>query len=165
MQAPKKDFSEFFESLELADIVVVESSAWRATDLALPADVHMENSVSIEQGASGKWMATCKYDLSAVAAGKEDAGLKISITYSASYMAAGNMDDQAREFLSSNATMATWPYVRLHVRSVTSEMGLAPLIIGLFKVKFNPPAPEDSRKPAKKPSKAAVRKQQASRKA
>jgi len=153
---PKTGFTEFFESLELLNIALVQTSAWRSEDFVLPAKVNMDHEVSVKILAPGKWVTVCKYDLTAIVGGGDEPGLRISASYSASYSAEGELDDQARKFLTDNATLATWPYMRHYVRSITSEMGLNPLTIGLFKVTFQPPGHQEPKQQGE-PLKATAR--------
>lgn len=143
----KQRFDCFFNSLDLVRITLAESSAWRADDFALPANVQLHQSTTIEKGElPGQWMATCRYELQATANGKTEPGLKIAVRYTAFYTTEGSVDDSARNVLIQNARTATWPYMRFYVRSVTSDMGLTPLNVGLFKIRLNYPQPGAVRK-------------------
>lgn len=158
------DFSQFFDSLELAQLALIQSSAWRSEVVKLPADVHMEHEIAIGQGAPGSWRATCKYDLQAIPEKGSEAQLKISVTYSVLYTAQGELNDDMRSVMAENATLATWPYVRHLVHSTTAEMGLTPLDIGLYKVKFKANNLGDSaeKTPSAQPKKSTSKKKRSS---
>ena len=156
MPRAKTGFVRFFESLELVKIALVETSAWRSQDFALPAKVTLKHELSVEAAGPRRYAAVCKYDLTAVVKAGDDPGLLVSITYSVLYSAVGELDSQAQKLLTDNALGATWPYMRCYVRSITSEMGLAPLVIGLFKVKFQPPVSQESKEQTE-PVKATAR--------
>ena len=158
------NFVQFFDSLELARIALIQSSAWRSKVVKLPASVHMEHEVSIQQGEPGSWTATCKYDFQAIPEQGSEAQLKISVTYSVLYTAEGELDDAMRGVMADNATLATWPYVRHLVRSATADMGLTPLDIGLYKVKFKANNLGDSaeKTPSAQPKKSTSKKKRSS---
>lgn len=155
------DLASFFDNLELVRITLIESSAWRSDTVQLPAEVHIEHKVAIGKGTAGSsWAARCQYDLQATPNQGTEVQLKISATYSVLYTARGRLDDKMRSLLAENGVLATWPYVRHLVRSFTADMELAPLDIGLYKVKFKAnnlhgPAKENvPARPSKETSKA-----------
>lgn len=153
----RTNLAAFFDSLELARIVLIQSSSWRAKDVGLPAKVNMAHKVAITGGVAGSLSATCRYEFEAVPDQGTEVQMKISVTYSVLYTAQGKLDRAMRGLVADNATLATWPFVRQLVRSVTAEMGLAPLDIGLYKVKFkaNNLASPVEKSPAAKPTKDA----------
>ena len=157
MQKARTGFERFFETLELERISLVETSARCSQDFSLPAKVNLKHEISVEAAGPGKWAAMCKYDLTAVAKEGDDDGLQVSIVYRASYTADGDLDKPARELLADNAVYATWPYMRCYIRSITSEMGLAPLVIGLFKVKFQPAVSKEPKEQAESAAKSSAR--------